>query len=134
MTILETVFLDRQPKNVFDFAYIRHKAFARMWKKNGVAMSQEMPGPLNTLVGECRGLILDVGPGSGELPKRFNAENITAIYGAEPAGDLHNRLGMNAQKAGFGEKCHTLLCGGEQESLIPALQKERILGSSGSKK
>ncbi|KAL5398782.1 hypothetical protein PMIN02_001157 [Paraphaeosphaeria minitans] len=133
MTILETLFLDRQPAKVFNLTYIRYKAFARMWKKIGATMSQEMPGPLDALLGKSRGLILDVGPGSGELLKRFVPEGITAIYGAEPAGDLHEGLLENAREAGFGEKYHALLCGGEPESLIPALHKTGLLGSSGGR-
>lgn len=93
-------------------------------------MSVEMPGPLNSLLSQCSGLVLDIGPGSGEMLSRFNPKRIQAIYGAEPAVDLHPGLVRNATKAGFGGKYHALLCGGEPESLIPALAKSGVLGNS----
>ncbi|KAF2446748.1 hypothetical protein P171DRAFT_408885 [Karstenula rhodostoma CBS 690.94] len=132
MTVLETIFLDRQPAKVLNLTQIRYKVFARLWTYNGAAMSQEMPGPLGALVSSCRGRVLDVGPGSRELLGRFNPEGITAMYGAEPAVDLHEGLLNNARKTGFGEKYHALLCGGEPESLIPALHKSGVLASSGT--
>lgn len=95
-------------------------------------MSAEMPGPIDSLLQSCSGLVLDVGPGSGELLTRFNPSRIAAIYGAEPAADLHAGLLKNAQKAGLASKYHALLCGGEPETLIPALHKSGILGASGT--
>ncbi|KAF1940653.1 hypothetical protein EJ02DRAFT_512965 [Clathrospora elynae] len=131
MTILEVVFLDRQPFTLFNITKLRFKSFARMWKKNGEAMSTEMPGPTFSLLLACKGLVLDIGPGSGEMLSRFSPELITAVYGAEPAEDLHPGLLRNAEKLGFGSKFHALLCGAEPESLIPALHRSGILDVSG---
>lgn len=94
-------------------------------------MSVEMPGPLDSLLSTCKGVILDIGPGSGEMLSRFNPDLITAMYGAEPAEDLHEGLSRNAEKSGFKNKYHALLCGGEPESLIPALYKSGVLEVSG---
>lgn len=132
MTILEIIFVERQPAKLFDITGLRFKAFARLWTYNGEAMSVEMPGPFDELVSKCQGVVLDIGPGSGELLKRFNAQHISAMYGAEPATPLHPKLIKNAEKAGFGGKYHALICGGEPESLIPALYKSGILGQSGT--
>ncbi|KAJ4297938.1 hypothetical protein N0V90_005837 [Kalmusia sp. IMI 367209] len=132
MTVLEIIFVEHQPSKLFNVTELRYRSFARLWTYNGAAMSEEMPGPLNKLVSQCRGLVLDIGPGSGELLPRFKSEGISAIYGAEPAAALHPGLLENARKAGFGEKYHALLCGGEPESLIPALHKSGILGASGT--
>lgn len=132
MTILEVIFLERQPYKLYNLTTLRYKSFARLWTHNGATMSQEMPGPFDALVSQCRGRILDVGPGSGDLLSRFNAENISAVYGAEPAAELHEGLLRNAKKAGFGDKYHALLCGGEPESLIPALHKNGILSTNGT--
>jgi SAM-dependent methyltransferase len=74
----------------------------------------------------------DIGPGSGEVLSRFDPSKIVAMYGAEPAAQLHLGLMRNAQKRGFGEKYHALVCGAEPESLIPALSKSGILRSSGT--
>jgi SAM-dependent methyltransferase len=89
-----------------------------------------MPGPTFQLLSQCKGVVLDVGPVSGEMLSHFNPELITAIYGAEPAEDLHPGLLRNAEKRGSGNKFHALLCGAEPDSLIPALHKSGILDVS----
>ncbi|KAJ4994491.1 hypothetical protein SVAN01_00320 [Stagonosporopsis vannaccii] len=131
MTILETTFLELKPWTLFNLTALRYKSFARLWNKNGAAMSTEMPGPLTELLSACEGVVLDIGPGTGEILSRFDASRIGAMYGAEPAVDLHAGLLRNAQKNGLGEKYHALLCGGEPESLIPALHKSGVLEVSG---
>jgi len=99
-----------------------------LWLAKGKAMSEEMPGDTFKLLGTVKGTVLDCGPGSGEMTKKFNPEQINAIYGAEPALDLHAGLTANAEKAGFGGgKYKALACGVEPESLIPALAKEGLL-------
>lgn len=131
MTILEVVFVERHPFEVFKLAQLRFKSFARLWNKNGKAMSAEMPGPVFSMLGDCKGVVLDIGPGSGEMLNRFNPQQITALYGVEPAEDLHPKLVQNAEAVGFGSKFHALLCGGEPESLIPALHKTGVMHESG---
>jgi SAM-dependent methyltransferase len=159
MTIVEVIFVEHQPSLLFRLTDLRFKAFARLWKHIGMipiltfhlrllsirplpsssysqppgaGMSVEMPGPITQLLSECSGLVLDIGPGSGEILPRFDPSKITAIYGAEPAADLHPGLLANAQKHGFGQKYHALLCGGEPESLIPALHKAGVLSDEKS--
>jgi len=85
------------------------------------------------MLADCRGVILDVGPGAGDQLGHFKRpDNITAIYGAEPGVDLHAVLRENATNAGLGEKYRVLPCGAEPESLIPALAKAGLLGKDGS--
>ncbi|OSS50124.1 hypothetical protein B5807_05051 [Epicoccum nigrum] len=127
MTILEVIFVELNPWLLFDLTKLRYKSFARLWRKNGEEMSIEMPGPLTELLSACEGVVLDIGPGSGEIISRFNATKITAMYGAEPAEDLHKGLIKNAIKHGLEKKYEPLLCGAEPESLIPALHKSGIL-------
>ena len=93
-------------------------------------MSAEMPGPLDELLQNCSGTILDIGPGSGDMLSRFAPHRIKSMYGAEPAADLHPKLNENASKYGFEGRYHALLCGGEPESLIPTLAKIGLLGKS----
>lgn len=123
--------MERRPLAVFNVTKLRLKSFARLWTKNGKAMSTEMPGPVFSLLESCKGVVLDIGPGSGEILQRFNPERITALYGAEPAEDLHPGLLRSAEETGFGVKYHALLCGGQPESLIPALHKIGIMNESG---
>ncbi|KAI4949099.1 hypothetical protein J4E91_005563 [Alternaria rosae] len=131
MTILEVVFYDWRPFSLFNITKLRFKAFARLWKDKGEAMSAEMPGPTFSLLAQCKGVVLDIGPGSGEMLSHFNPNIITAVYGAEPAEDLHPGLLKNAEKREFGSKFHAMVCGAEPESLIPALHKSGILDISG---
>ncbi|KAH7398956.1 S-adenosyl-L-methionine-dependent methyltransferase [Phaeosphaeria sp. MPI-PUGE-AT-0046c] len=131
MTILEIVFLEWRPFKLFNLTTVRFQSFARLWKNNGEAMSAEMPGPTFELLSRCKGVILDIGPGSGEMLSSFNPEVITALYGAEPAKDLHPGLVKNAAKRGFSSNFHPLLCGAEPESLIPALHQAGIIQVSG---
>ncbi|KAF2016974.1 hypothetical protein BU24DRAFT_420017 [Aaosphaeria arxii CBS 175.79] len=92
-----------------------------------------MPGPITKLLSTCSGLVLDIGPGSGEQLRHFTPSRITAAYGAEPAADLHPKLISTAEKVGFaGGKYHALLCGAEPESLIPALHKNGLLATAKS--
>ncbi|EAT85308.2 hypothetical protein HBI56_072340 [Parastagonospora nodorum] len=131
MTILEIVVQEWRPFKLFNITAVRHQSFARMWTHNGEAMSTEMPGNTFDLLSRCKGVILDIGPGSGELLSRFNPDIITALYGAEPAKELHPGLVKKAAKRGLESKFHPLLCGAEPESLIPALHKAGIVQVSG---
>ncbi|KAH7117046.1 S-adenosyl-L-methionine-dependent methyltransferase [Dendryphion nanum] len=132
MTIYEVSIIEFQPWKLFELTALRFRAFARLWKDKGKEMSSEMPGNTFHLLAQCSGIVLDIGPGSGEMLSRFNSSQIAAIYGPEPAKDLHPSLLKNAEKAGFGNKYHALLCGAEPESLIPALHRSGILGRSGT--
>jgi len=94
-------------------------------------MAEDVPASLGPLLASCRGVILDVGPGTGVQLSRFSCpENITAIYGAEPGVEMHDALRGNAEKAGLGGKYRILSCGAQPESLIPALAKEGLLGNA----
>jgi SAM-dependent methyltransferase len=148
MTVIEVIFIDRQPTRLLRLTELRFRSFARLWSANGnirslkskagsstninpgEAMSVEMPGPLDELLQSCSGTVLDIGPGSGDMLPRFVPHRIKAMYGAEPAADLHPKLNENARKHGFEGRYHALLCGGEPESLIPALAKNGLLGES----
>ncbi|KAH7075653.1 S-adenosyl-L-methionine-dependent methyltransferase [Paraphoma chrysanthemicola] len=131
MTIFEILFLEWRPFKLFNLTKVRFQSFARLWKTNGELMSAEMPGPTFELLSRCQGVVLDIGPGSGEMLSRFNPDMISALYGAEPAEDLHPGLIKNATKRGFKDNFHPMLCGAEPESLIPALHKSGILQVSG---
>lgn len=95
-------------------------------------MSVEMPGPINVLLKTAHGVVLDVGPGSGEQLPRFDPAKISVMYGAEPNIHLHPGLLRIAEKAGFDGKYRALQCGGEPESLIPALAKAGALKDGAS--
>ncbi|KAF2711981.1 S-adenosyl-L-methionine-dependent methyltransferase [Pleomassaria siparia CBS 279.74] len=128
MTVFEIVFVERAPSKLLSLTQVRYRSFASLWAANGEAMSATMPGHLDSLLRNCAGLVLDVGPGSGVLLSRFNPQEITAIYGVEPAEELHAALEQNAIKANLDGRFHALICGAEPNSLIPALHKSGLLG------
>ncbi|KAF2198607.1 S-adenosyl-L-methionine-dependent methyltransferase [Delitschia confertaspora ATCC 74209] len=112
-----------RPWKLINIHYLRTKSFSRLWKENGAQMSQEMPAGTDSLLASVSGLVLDLGPGTGEILSRLNPSQILAVYGAEPAVDMHSKLRENVKKHGFDGKYTPMLCGAEPESLIPALAK-----------
>ncbi|KAG0645824.1 Methyltransferase 7A [Hyphodiscus hymeniophilus] len=133
VTLLDVLFIQRQPSLLIDVSRFREQAFSRFWLANGEALSGDMPGELASLLKTLRGAILDIGPGSGEQLHLYtsSAPNVDAIYGAEPAEKLHAKLAIKANDAGFERKYHILGCGAEPSSLIPALAREGLLQDGG---
>jgi SAM-dependent methyltransferase len=86
---------------------------------------------LPSYLGTASGTVLEVGPGSGSFAAYLNAPAIKAIYGAEPSVGMHAALMMSAKLAGLGEKYHILPCGGERDSLLPALAKAGLFNEVG---
>lgn len=127
LTILLTAFTS--PFTLLDLTELKSRAFSSLWLANGAALSAEMPGDISEILSTVRGVILDVGPGSGEQLHHFNPKQITMAYGAEPTLGLHPLLMRNAEKVGLDGKYKALGCGAEQDSLIPALAKEGLLKS-----
>ena len=96
----------------------------------GPMVSTDMPGGIPELLSTVSGVVLDVGPGSGEQLHHFDADKIERVYGCEPAEGLHAGLRASAERAGLGEKYTVLKCGAEQESLIPALAQAGLVGKA----
>ena len=114
-----------------NFASFKERAFANLWAIGGVICAIDTPKQLAPLLAQCKGVILDVGPGSGHQVFRFtNTKGIEAIYGAEPGESMHDGLRSRAKAAGLGEKYHVLNCEAKEESLVPALVKAGILKSN----
>ena len=92
--------------------------------------AEDTPGRLKRLLSESKGVILDVGPGSGAQVHRFtHPENIEAIYGVEPGVSLHDQLRERAAKAGLEGKYHVLGASADLDSILPALVKEGLVKS-----
>ncbi|KAH8664647.1 S-adenosyl-L-methionine-dependent methyltransferase [Xylariales sp. PMI_506] len=94
-------------------------------------MSKDVHGDIEARLKSANGLVLDLGPGTGEMLSRMGTERITKIYGAEPAVDMHATLRANVAKiSGLDGKYEVLACGAEPESLVPALDKAGLISSS----
>jgi len=108
-------------------------AFAKLWRIGGMILANDTPPALSEILSSSQGVILDVGPGYGHQLSRFSQpDRITTIYGAEPSTHMHADLLKRAQKAGLGDKYKVLACGAELESLVPAMQENKLLDSDGS--
>ena len=106
----------------------KEKAFAKLWLKFGPMCADDVPKPLAPLLAQSKGVILDVGPGSGEQVKRFtHPENITAIYGVEPGVSLHDRLREKGKQAGLGGKYNVLSATADLDAVIPELIKSGLI-------
>lgn len=117
------------PRSILDLSTLKDAAFAKTWL---LMISQRPADPTQAptygvvdLLSTARGLILELGPGSGEQVKLFtNKDDIKAIYGVEPCLDLHHILKTRAREAGFEGKYHLLGCGGEKVELYAHLARE----------
>lgn len=92
-------------------------------------MSQEFAG--QELLATAKGVVLDLGPGTGECLRLFTPSLITTAYGPEPAVDMHPALQANIDKSGLNGKYEILAAGAEPDSLIPALAKKGVFAVSG---
>ncbi|KAL2430510.1 hypothetical protein ABEF95_009289 [Exophiala dermatitidis] len=113
-----------------DFSSYKERAFARLWTCFGPLCARDTPPPLFPLLAQSKGLILDVGPGTGEQIHRFtHPENIVAIYGVEPGISMHEQLKQAAKRAGFepDRKYRVLGCTADLDALVPALMKDGLL-------
>ncbi|KIW85714.1 hypothetical protein Z517_01106 [Fonsecaea pedrosoi CBS 271.37] len=117
-----------------DFHAFKEKAFARLWLKYGPMYAEQIPEELPPLLAQCRGVVLDVGPGSGEQVKRFtHPENITAIYGVEPGVSMHAQLREKAAQAGLAGKYHVLAATADLDAILPQLIKAGLVSSESAR-
>jgi SAM-dependent methyltransferase len=118
---------------ISNFKAYRDLSFASFWIAVGPVFADVVPPMLGEILATSHGVVLDIGPGSGDQVFRFSSkDNITMIYGVEPGVNLHHALRENAKKAGLGEKYKVLSCGAEPDSLIPILKKEGLFSKDGS--
>ncbi|KIW52187.1 hypothetical protein PV05_07848 [Exophiala xenobiotica] len=114
-----------------NFESFKEKAFAGLWLQFGAAFAEQTPPQISTLLAQSKGVILDVGPGSGEQLHRFSQpQNITAIYGVEPGVTLHDKLRESAGEVGLGDKYHVISATADLDSILPGLVKAGLLKSN----
>ncbi|KAJ5223461.1 hypothetical protein N7468_008003 [Penicillium chermesinum] len=111
---------------IFQTSKLRDEAFGRFWIEfsrpreeaaEPVGSSALIPPLLKT----SKGVVLDIGPGTGTQMPLLKGSAITTIYGAEPCTGLHSELRRKAASEGLGSKYHVLPCGVAAEELLPAL-------------
>ncbi|KAJ5947860.1 hypothetical protein N7466_000875 [Penicillium verhagenii] len=113
---------------IFQTTRLRDEAFGRFWVEftkprddpnaEPVGSSALIPPILKT----ARGVVLDIGPGTGTQMPLLRSKEITALYGAEPCRSLHSELRAKTIAEGVSEKYHIMPCGVSAKELIPALR------------
>ncbi|OKL57424.1 hypothetical protein UA08_07046 [Talaromyces atroroseus] len=121
---------------------VRDEAFSRFWinfsaprvtvDEHGVPDTSNLSGSgalIPPLLQKIRGVVLDVGPGTGTQMPYFiqpAKENVSAIYGAEPCVGLHAELRERAALCGLEAKYHILSCSADKKELIDALRRDGV--------
>ncbi|KAH8893281.1 S-adenosyl-L-methionine-dependent methyltransferase [Thozetella sp. PMI_491] len=110
----------------------RDEAFAKWYTDAGVNfIAFENTTAVPRVVAQAHGVVLEVGPGSGNQLQRFNLDNITHIFGVEPnttfAGPFLERLKKIGEVNGLDKKYTPVFCGIEDG---PALEAAGITEGS----
>jgi hypothetical protein len=70
---------------------LKHAWFARFWSAYGPRMKENSSPRIAPLIGLARGVVIDVGPGSGEWIGLFDKQKVTKVFhpgrGFEPKGE-----------------------------------------------
>lgn len=112
----------------------RSKWFENFWKVIGPRQGAQdvQVATIDELMSRVKGVVLDVGPGTGEQSYHFRAGQIEMVYGIEPNQFMHERLLEKAKAAGLAGKYTAVLAGAQPDSLLPALRKHGIISKNSS--
>jgi hypothetical protein len=75
--------------------------FARFWSFAGPVTRENAIPRVRPLISQARGVVLEIGPGSGEWVGLYDKEKVTKIYGVEPNRDHHELLRKRVKEAGL---------------------------------
>ena len=75
--------------------------FARFWSVAGTEIRKNCTPRAQPLIAQAHGVVLDIGPGSGEWLTCFDKSRVSRIYGVEPNRDHHERLRERIKEAGL---------------------------------
>jgi SAM-dependent methyltransferase len=117
-------------KPLTNFSSFKDHWFARFWTWFGPRSREAAAAKVTPLIqNNARGVLLDIGPGSGQwlfLFARAMNPSITKIYGVEPNAGLHAELRANAVKAGLGDVYEVIGCGAEELGTKGGVQRGSV--------
>jgi len=82
----------------------QHAWFGRFWSWFGPQSAENSAETVGPLLRQAKGVVLDIGPGSGQWLYHLGAAknpNITKVYGVEPNHEHHAALRRNITRAGL---------------------------------
>ena len=77
--------------------------FARFWSWAGPGTRENAIPRVKLLISQAYGVVLEIGPGSGEWVSLYGKEKVTKIYGVEPNKDHHELLRKRIKEAGLSD-------------------------------
>jgi cyclopropane fatty-acyl-phospholipid synthase-like methyltransferase len=75
--------------------------FARFWSRVGTDIRTNCTPRVRPLIAQAHGVVLDIGPGSGEWLSCFDKSKVERIYGVEPNVECHGKLRERVREAGL---------------------------------
>ncbi|KAH7350733.1 S-adenosyl-L-methionine-dependent methyltransferase [Rhexocercosporidium sp. MPI-PUGE-AT-0058] len=99
-TIL-TLLLTQQLRVFTSLSHFKDVWFARFWADIGPQTRENALPRAGPLIAQARGVVLDIGPGSGEWLKCFDKGKVTKVFGVEPNADQHRKLRERIREAGL---------------------------------
>lgn len=125
-----TLFLllkDRKFSHLKSWTAFRQAWFARFWIFFGQASKPLFADDVEPILSRARGVVLDVGTGSGDWIYMFSTArnpNITKLFLLEPNTNFHEGLRESARRAGVHERCEIISGIGELDK--HGIRKETI--------
>jgi hypothetical protein len=97
-TILNLI-LTTQFSTFFSPSLFKDAWFATFWKTIGPQVREGATPNVKPLISLAHGVVLDIGPGSGEWVNLFDKKKVDKIYGVEPNRDHHEGLRRRIKEA-----------------------------------
>ncbi len=111
---MEVITLQRNPRDVSSKISLSDRIFGKLWLRlNATIAAGEIETALPNLVAKASGIVLEIGPGSGNQLPRYDKAKITKIYGVEPNVDLHDALKKTVKESGLSDVYTIVPCGVE---------------------
>lgn len=120
--------LPPQPKKLLSWPAFKHAWFGTFWSWFGGVSRQTADPVVSPLVrSNARGVVLDIGPGSGEWVDLYagTAEKVTRVFGVEPNYEHHAALRQRVEAAGLTD-VYEILPVGAQDLGTVGLELESV--------
>ncbi|KAB8288462.1 hypothetical protein EYC80_010127 [Monilinia laxa] len=95
------------------FDRVKDAWFARFWAVVGPGAREMASQNAEPMIKAARGIVLDIGPGSGEWLHIFDKSKVVKIYGVEPNRDHYDSLRKRIKDAGLTDIYEIAECGVE---------------------